>query len=323
MDPEGEDAWLRLKQHLEWCDHFALGFIFTDHSKVVHIFRKRLAGIYRARVTRLKTPIPNRPSDLSNKLLPNLIHPPVHQQALQAPCWIDLSMQQGDEWTRARLAFLTRLNEQREPMRRALNRPLVLLLPIAERTRIKKLVPDLWAIRDFSLVTNSWLKPEPARPPAPAQKTTASFPLTDYEHSLIMEWERLQTKKTLDRGFLLAADRALGVSLRTGRYPLASRIASSQEWTARKRLHASGETPEALRDLSVSLDNVGDTAKAMGQWKKAEINFEEGLAIAVLLSGSLPENVDYKGMVDHFQNRLKELAKKGSEQNSFLTYSTS
>ncbi len=54
MNPDGEDAWLRLKQHLKWCDHFALGFIFTNHSKVVHIFRERLAGIYRARVTRLK-----------------------------------------------------------------------------------------------------------------------------------------------------------------------------------------------------------------------------------------------------------------------------
>ncbi|MEA1935016.1 MAG: hypothetical protein U9N60_11435 [Thermodesulfobacteriota bacterium] len=311
MNPDGEDAWLRLKQHLKWCDHFALGFIFTDHSKVVHVFRERLAGIYRARVTRLKTPVPNRPSDLFNKLLPDLIHPSVHQQALQAPCWIDLSMQQGDEWTRARLAFLARLNEQREPMRRALNRPLVLLLPIAERTRIKELVPDLWAIRDFSLVTDSWLKPKPACPTAPAQKTTASFPLTDYEHSLIMEWERLQTKKTLDRGFLLAADRALHVSLRTGRYSLASRIASSQEQTARKRLHASGETPEALRDLSVSLDNVGNTAKAMGQWDKAGKNFKEGLAIGVLLSESLPENVDYKGLANHFQNRLKELEKKG------------
>ena len=51
---EGEDTWQRLKTHVEWCDHFALGFVFTAHPQVVHLFRERLADISKSRVTRLR-----------------------------------------------------------------------------------------------------------------------------------------------------------------------------------------------------------------------------------------------------------------------------
>ena len=49
LTPEGEAQWLRLKTHMEWCDHFALGFIFSAHPGVIRMFRERLADIYRAR----------------------------------------------------------------------------------------------------------------------------------------------------------------------------------------------------------------------------------------------------------------------------------
>jgi DNA-binding XRE family transcriptional regulator len=295
LDPEGEQAWLRLKQHLEWCDQFALGFIFTSHFNVIRIFRKRLADIYRARVTRLKTPVPEDPADLLEKLLPKLLRPPTFQKVLRAPYWIDLSTQQGNAWAKARLNFLIRLNEQRETLRHVLDRPLVLLVPIVERMMIKELIPDLWSIRDFSLVTQSWFKSETVLTPIhpPEQKTTSPFPFTDYERSLINEWERLNKKKTTDRGFLLAAERALQACLRKGRYALASRIATSQKDLAKKLLDL-GETPESLRDLSVSLEKVGDTAKAMGQWEKAEKQFEESLEISrkiIARVGETPESL--------------------------------
>lgn len=97
LTPEGEESWLRLKLHLEMSDHFALAFIFTAHFGVIRIFRERLADIYRARVTRLHTPLPVNPSALLNELLPKLLRPSVHEQALKAPCWIDLSSQQGEK----------------------------------------------------------------------------------------------------------------------------------------------------------------------------------------------------------------------------------
>ena len=111
LTPEGEQEWMRLKQHLLWCDHFALGFIFSAHPGVISIFRERLADIYRARITRLHIPVPTEPAKLLEKLLPDLLHPGIRQQALQAPYWVDLSLQFGPEWAEQRLLFLARLNE--------------------------------------------------------------------------------------------------------------------------------------------------------------------------------------------------------------------
>ena len=154
LNLEGEEAWLRLKQHLEWSDHFALGFIFTDHPTVIHLFRERLAKIYKARVTRLISSDLEQPSDLLTKLIPNLLHPTTLQQVSERPNWVDLSSYSGDDWAQARISFLIRLNEQRESLRKSLKTPLVLILPTSERTRIRTLVPDIWAIRDFSIDTD-------------------------------------------------------------------------------------------------------------------------------------------------------------------------
>jgi tetratricopeptide (TPR) repeat protein len=296
LTAEGEEAWLRLRLHLELSDQFALAFIFTAHFGVIRIFRERLADMYRARVTRLHTPVPENPSALLNELLPRLLRPSIHEQALRAPCWIDLSSQQGEMWAKARLNFLLRLNEQRETLRTALDRPIVLVLPMDERSQIKELIPDLWAIRNFSLVTEPWLAAESETPSMVEAEPSGSgiFPLSAYDQSQIDEWERLLEKNVEDRGFLLVSERAFQVCIRSGRFELASRIASIQKRVAEKRVHESWETPESLRDLSVALDNVGNTARVMGEWAKAEKSFEESLTISRKLMervGETPETL--------------------------------
>ena len=70
LTPEGEEHWLRLKQHLEWSESFSLGFIFSSHPEVIQIFKKRLAAIYRARVTKLNTSLPSLAKELTKTLLP-------------------------------------------------------------------------------------------------------------------------------------------------------------------------------------------------------------------------------------------------------------
>ena len=294
LNLEGEQAWLRLKQHIEWSDQFGLGFIFSAHPQVISLFRQRLAEIYRARVTQLHIPIPEEPAQLFTELLPALLHPSVHQQALQAPYWLDLSKQWSKAWTDARLSFLTRLNEQREPLRRALTRPLILVLPLTERVRIKALVPDLWAIRDFSLVTDDWLVGQPEDPPVSELPPSSSFQLNSYQLSLIDEWKRLLNKQVVGRDFLLPAQRALEAALQAGHYQLADKIAVSMKQAAEQSVKERGETPESLRDLSVSLDNVGNTAKALGDYTEARVHFTESLQIRqqiVERVGETPESL--------------------------------
>jgi hypothetical protein len=208
LTQKGEKAWLRLKQHLEWCDHFALGLIFTEHPRVISIFRERLADIHRARVTKLMIPVPDSPEDLVNTVLTRLLHPLDYQTALNKPFWIDLSFQRGTAWAKARLSFLTRLNEQRESLRKALDRPLVLILPEQERAKIKVIVPDLWAIRDFSIETGPWVVQKNSLEEQTTRKSNSPFPLSSYDKSMIKEWERLSNKKTREKSFLSAAQRA-------------------------------------------------------------------------------------------------------------------
>ncbi|MCP4114227.1 MAG: tetratricopeptide repeat protein [Desulfobacteraceae bacterium] len=321
LNPDGEQAWLRLKLHLEWCDHFALVFIFTAHPGVVNCFRERLANIYRARVTRLVITDPDTPEDLFNTLLPKLLHPPVHQQCLKKPYWIDLSGKRGEGWTKARLSFLTRLNEQREPLRKALNSPLVLVLPLEERPRIKQLIPDLWAIRDFSMETGSWSSLEGDHSQAPAKEPVKVHTLSPFDTSLVQEWERLKKKNTLDRGFFLAAQRALDVCLSSGQHRLAVRIAESQRESAKNRLQQTGETRESLRDLSVSLNNVGNTAKALGEWEKAQALFEESLEIRRRILGQIgetPESLrDLSVSLDNVGNTAEALGEWEKAQALF------
>lgn len=108
---------------------------------------------------------------------------PAHdQRALNTPVWLDLTRAPSDlspaqrtTWQEAGLQFLARLNEQREPLRRTLSKPLILVLHPAEKARIKALVPDLWAIRHFSLETGPWLAsataPGAAHPePSPSRR---------------------------------------------------------------------------------------------------------------------------------------------------------
>jgi tetratricopeptide (TPR) repeat protein len=64
---------------------------------------------------------------------------------------------------------------------------------------------------------------------------------------------------------------------------------------ARQLMERLGGTPEALRDLSISLDNVGGVARAQGDWAQAESAYRESLALRRQLVerlGSTPEAMD-------------------------------
>ncbi len=73
LNRSGEAVWRRFKQHLELSEHFALVFIFNADPRVTEIFRERLADIYRARVTRMRSFECADPAELANALLPKLL----------------------------------------------------------------------------------------------------------------------------------------------------------------------------------------------------------------------------------------------------------
>ncbi len=283
LNIRGEAEWQRLKTHLEWSQGFLLGFIFSQHPRVAETFRERLADLYRIRITRLQEWQVEHPEQLQG-FIPRLLEPTQREQALKdAPIWLDLSRldKKGEtRWRDARADFLSRLNEQREPLRRRQDRPVVLILPANERAKVKELTPDLWAIRTFCLDTENWVGALPARPPPANPPSPRAFPLSAYEQQLVDEWGRLCAQY---QGRGKAAAGKTPALLQAGFHAFDALYGKRQleeaQQVAETCLQAAREAPEALRDLSVSLNNVGKTAQALGRFEEARAAFDESLAI--------------------------------------------
>ena len=75
------------------------------------------------------------------------------------------------------------------------------------------------------------------------------------------------------------------------------------------------EKTDALRDLSVSLNNVGQTAQALGHWEQAQQAFDEGLQIGRVLAAAIPKHRDYNALARHFEVRLQALHQARTESS--------
>ena len=65
-----------------------------------------------------------------------------------------------------------------------------------------------------------------------------------------------------------------------------------------------GETPESLRDLSVSLYNLGCNFEEQDEKGKAQIAFQEGFDIAERLAEMQPDIPSYTEVVSYFVKKL-------------------
>ncbi len=309
LSAKGEAEWRRVKTHLELSEGFCLCFMFSAHSAAANLFRDRLADILRMRVTKLKLYEPATPEELADKILPRILQPYRFEQDTRAPVWLELASQSGAEWAEARVNLLARLNEQREPLRRRLLRPLILVLPLADKQQIRELVPDLWSIRSFALeIDDSFVEtPLPSKDAMPAPQDHQPLPLSEADEAAVAEWNRVRKKGKKDRGILLAGGRAYDALYRARRLREALQTAEEILDISRRILAAVGETPEALRDLSASLDNVGNTDLSLGKYEDARTAFAEGLEIGARLTEAFPRQVEYNSLKRHFEERLRAL----------------
>ena len=82
------------------------------------------------------------------------------------------------------------------------------------------------------------------------------------------------------------ADAVLAIAMTFGAVDAAAPAARERERSARGLVESLG-TPEARRDLSISLNNVGQVALARGEWDAAEAAYQESLGLARGLEESL------------------------------------
>ena len=182
-------------------------------------------------------------------------------------------------WNRARSLFLARLNERRFLLERDLKRPLVLVLPAHFRPEARSIAPDIWHKRDLSeelrVVGSVGLSAGQATASVVALQPQASAaPLAAFA-----EWQRMQATVAPEQVFLPTAWAACSELLAAGRPADAEQVAQQALSLARRRADTAPDST-TFRDLSVSLNNVGQVAQAQGEWAQAESVYRESLDLS-------------------------------------------
>jgi len=307
LSAAGEEAWQQLRRHVEWADGFALVFLFSSDPGVVSVFRERLRSTQRLRVSDVEVLRPERADTVTEAVMEGVRAPEEKYQQMDAPWWIEINRAPGDqesaaEWDDARMAALARLNEHRELLRRNLSRPCILIFPLDFVRSARETAPDLWSVRDLSLV----LAPADVIELSPADTRFLTSAATRSgrmvggadasSDPIVREWKRLrkrtpQVRKESLRNVLLAGWQAFDAAFGAGDHELAWRIATETLELAR-----GGESGglETLRDVSVSLERVGDIARQRGDLEGAEQAYGESLDLGrriVERVGETPETL--------------------------------
>ena len=297
-----------LLRHLEWQpDGFSVIFLFADVGPTNQLMQwlggRVLDGTVAVPV-RLdaQEPFIAAPEGWLDETLQRLQS--AHEQG--ASFWLILNLHPADKrWNRARTRLLARLNERRFLLEQNVKAPVVLVFPPNFKDAARRMAPDLWHVRAFSaeaaapsvpraLPHRADLQPEAlvhgAERPAEAQ-------LEGDVTGLLAAWK--SSLGSVDEAAKAAVFLPLSVVtikglLAEGRPAEASEVAGEAVALARRRV-PDPPLPAALRDVSVSLDNVGLVARAQGDWPQAESAYRESLEIRrqlVQRLGGTPEALD-------------------------------
>ena len=333
LGPEAENAWLRLRHHLDWSQGFALGFLFAANPRVADAFRWRLERVYQSQVSKLETLQPASPAAALDDILHRVRESLALLDDMAAPLWIELHDHTGDEaWDRARTLILARLNEHRELLRRRLGRPLILILPQGWQAQARQIAPDLWFIRDFSLEVaaamamtegTSVIAESPFAVAEPSKswwrrllrKLLHPFQPRFPDHPLVTEWRRVRRKGGSDPNVLNAGWRAIDFLLGQRRIDEAYAIANEVLTLSRR---GSESDP---RSLSIALGWVGDAASALGRLEEAERAYAESLGVRRDLRrrlGDTPEVLrDLSVSLDRVGDAARALGRLEEARNAY------
>jgi hypothetical protein len=281
LDAETERVAVGLLRHLEWQDSgFSLVFVFADVGRSL-----QLADWLDQRLTLQARPLQRvdaRDSFVREReaAVDALVDSAAEWSARPGAVWWAAQRHPSDAaWGRARTLFLARLNERGFLLERDLRKPLVLVFPVGFKSEARAIAPDIWHKRDLSATVST----------APAEATAGSAGPVGVRPAAALaaqpvarldayaEWQRALATGT--RAPSLATGWAATIELlAAGRPGDAEDVAAELLSWARRRA-AIATDGAALRDLSISLDNVGQVASAQGDWAQAESVYRESLAL--------------------------------------------
>jgi tetratricopeptide (TPR) repeat protein len=280
LDAPTERVAVNLLRHFEWQDEgFSLIFLFADVGPSL-----QLASWLDQRLVTLGRPLQRLEAKDSFVREPEaavdaLVAQFAELSAQPGGVWFAAQRHPGDaQWNRARTLFLARLNERRFLLERDLHRPLVLVFPAHFRPEARSIAPDIWHKRDLSEelraapapVVNDAVREVALPAPAPA---TGNMDTPAFD-----EWTRVSSGASTEQANLPTAWRASEELLAAGRPGDAELVALSALSLARRRADKTTDL-SSRRDLSMSLDNVGQVAEAQGDWSQAASVYRESLTL--------------------------------------------
>jgi tetratricopeptide (TPR) repeat protein len=314
--PPLEVAWQTLRASLEWAHEFALVFVFCNDSAIKQALFRRADDLMRAQVKPFERPPIQHAADFVETLLTIAVRPAsVHVDGAM-PLWLDLDGRPGDgEWDAARLEFLHRLNERRASLVREHLGAVVLALPQDWTKQAAEAAPDLWTIRQPSV----YLGPSAATAASPRAKgpdgafvSRPQLPPTAAVGQLPGSVDLMQQATEASPSALRSVWdrlREVDMALAYGRPDVALQTARETVAFAEVAIAAHRKNPERLRDLSVSMNKLGDVAQALGQLEEAKAAYAQGEALARALIDDYGKNPERLRDLSLSMERLGDVAR--------------
>lgn len=250
-----ESIWSEIKLLLDWNQGFGFYLVFGDDHRVSRRLQQRIEDATRLRSHLLQRVRPEA-AEAAVEVVLKAAFPEGEDRRFhdwRAPLWIDLTTGPGEPaWEAARQQTLAALNRSRSALEKDCPRPLFLQLPEAIAPAVVTWAPDLWSIRQFVAVL-----PHDDRIYVPAE-------------AIDVEGFREGAVEISQKAESFHKDGSLLTALETAR-----------EVVDRFRvLHArEGDTPQSLRDLSVSLERLGDVELDAGNLMAATTAYRECLEL--------------------------------------------
>jgi hypothetical protein len=312
-------AWATLQRRLHQLQGFGLLIFFVRTPQLANQLKARLTELLHSQQRVLATVTASHPENFADLALKALLG--THESPDTGAHWLEAYRGAGQAaWDKERRVLLARLNERRSRLEAEFQVPLILLLPAGGMAEMATLAPDLWHIRIFTFVLEASLElgaadVRPALASAPAVMVATSPQIEPAVRTALDYWfdqwrvnfdDFGRDDLRADHPHLWAISiwdgvHAIQTCVQYGRFEHARHIAQDVLALARLRQSAAGSGSQcgpALRDLSVSLDNVGGVARAQGDWVEAETAYRESLAIRRELAerlGGTPEAQDDLG----------------------------
>jgi tetratricopeptide (TPR) repeat protein len=294
--PEHLELLRRLRQQLHHHNGGAsVVYLFSDYTLANQWLVAELDTHLRANSMRLEVLTSASASELPAALLQPVLASG-DQEMAGRHYWLALG-NPAPEWDAYRDRVLARLNESRSVLVK--NRVFVfLLLPKPFEGRAAEVAPDLWSIRSASHAVPPWRGRDvplttPAEISSESEWNQGSVPPAPADNPVLRNWQAQWEAWNKDRSQQLSPSLAwllVDELVEQQQLDQAKAVAMQALELSRQLRVAKRDTPESLRDLSVSLNKVGDAESAAGRDEQALAAHQESLDIARQLRQALGES---------------------------------